>query len=223
MRTARRKGRDRAAQDCTHKVGAGETAVWVHTEAERFVARRTRYRGAGRQTLAITDGLHDGDRVVTDGRGPLLAQVRTRTPCSTPSFTPASPAADRAGPGAAADHHGAVTLRQMPVDVFPRPQQTDRDADDRSRRHGAGRGRTTGELPIESGMNGMAGRDAALRSVSGHRACRWCTSSSNGVPTSTATGSRSPNAWNLVREQVAARGIVPADGADPRRSWARSC
>jgi Cu/Ag efflux pump CusA len=32
--------------------------------------------------------------------------------------------------------YGALTLRQMPVDVFPRPQQTDRDADDRSRRHG---------------------------------------------------------------------------------------
>ncbi len=57
------------------KVGAGETAVWVHTEAERFVARRIRHQSLDAADVAILDGLHDGDRVVTVGAG-LLSQVR---------------------------------------------------------------------------------------------------------------------------------------------------
>ena len=57
------------------KVGAGETAVWVHTEAERFVARRIRHPSLDAANVAILDGLHDGDRVVTVGAG-LLSQVR---------------------------------------------------------------------------------------------------------------------------------------------------
>ena len=57
------------------KVGAGETAVWVHTEAERFVARKIRHQSLDAANVAILDGLHDGDRVVTVGAG-LLSQVR---------------------------------------------------------------------------------------------------------------------------------------------------
>lgn len=57
------------------KVGAGETAVWVHTEAERFVARRIRHQSLDAANVAVLDGLHDGDRVVIVGAG-LLAQVR---------------------------------------------------------------------------------------------------------------------------------------------------
>ena len=57
------------------KVGAGETAVWVHTEAERFVARRIRHQSLDAANVAILDGLDDGDRVVTIGAG-LLSQVR---------------------------------------------------------------------------------------------------------------------------------------------------
>ena len=57
------------------KVGAGETAVWVHTEAERFVARRIRHQSLDAANVAILDGLHDGDRVVIVGAG-LLSQVR---------------------------------------------------------------------------------------------------------------------------------------------------
>lgn len=57
------------------KVGAGETAVWVHTEAERFVARKVRHQSLDAANVAILDGLHDGDRVVTVGAG-LLSQVR---------------------------------------------------------------------------------------------------------------------------------------------------
>ena len=57
------------------KVGAGETAVWVHTEAERFVARKIRHQSLDAANVAILDGLHDGDRVVTVGAG-LLSQMR---------------------------------------------------------------------------------------------------------------------------------------------------
>ena len=57
------------------KVGAGETAVWVHTEAERFVARRVRPQSLDGNNVAIVDGLHEGDRVVVEGAG-LLSQVR---------------------------------------------------------------------------------------------------------------------------------------------------
>jgi len=57
------------------KVGAGETAVWVHAEAERFVARRVRQQSLDGNNVAIVDGLHEGDRVVVEGAG-LLSQVR---------------------------------------------------------------------------------------------------------------------------------------------------
>lgn len=57
------------------KVGAGETAVWVHVEAERFVARKLRAQSLDAGNVAIADGLHEGDRVVVEGAG-LLSQVR---------------------------------------------------------------------------------------------------------------------------------------------------
>ena len=57
------------------KVGAGETAIWVHAEAERFVVRRIRHQSLDAANVAIVDGLHDGDRVVVEGAG-LLSQVR---------------------------------------------------------------------------------------------------------------------------------------------------
>lgn len=57
------------------KVGAGETAVWVHTEAERFVVRRVRHQALDAANVAIAEGLHEGDRVVVEGAG-LLSQVR---------------------------------------------------------------------------------------------------------------------------------------------------
>jgi len=49
--------------------------VWVHTEPERFVARSVRTRPLDAANAAVVDGLHDGDRVVTDGSS-LLSQVR---------------------------------------------------------------------------------------------------------------------------------------------------
>lgn len=57
------------------RIGAGETAVWVHTDAERFVARRVHPQSLDANRVAIVDGLHDGDRVVVEGAG-LLSQVR---------------------------------------------------------------------------------------------------------------------------------------------------
>ena len=57
------------------KVGAGETAVWVHVGAERFVVRRVRHQSLDAGNIAVIDGLHDGDRVVVEGAG-LLSQVR---------------------------------------------------------------------------------------------------------------------------------------------------
>ena len=57
------------------KVGAGETAVWVHVDAERFVARKLRAQSLDAANVAIADGLHEGDRVVVEGAG-LLSQVR---------------------------------------------------------------------------------------------------------------------------------------------------
>lgn len=57
------------------KIGSGETAVWVHTEAERFVPRKVREQSLDASKVAIADGLHDGDRVVVEGAG-LLSQVR---------------------------------------------------------------------------------------------------------------------------------------------------
>jgi len=57
------------------KVGAGETAVWVHVGAERFIVRRVRHQSLDAGNIAVVDGLHDGDRVVVEGAG-LLSQVR---------------------------------------------------------------------------------------------------------------------------------------------------
>ncbi|MCU0937628.1 MAG: HlyD family efflux transporter periplasmic adaptor subunit [Burkholderiaceae bacterium] len=57
------------------QTAAGDTVVWVHTDAERFVARRVRQQSLDAGNVAILDGLHDGDRVVTVGAG-LLSQVR---------------------------------------------------------------------------------------------------------------------------------------------------
>ncbi len=55
--------------------GAGETVLWVHAEAERFVPRKVRFQPLDGTTAAVTAGLKSGERVVTEGAG-LLAQVR---------------------------------------------------------------------------------------------------------------------------------------------------
>lgn len=57
------------------RTSAGETAVWVHAGAERFVARKVSAQPLDAGHVAVTDGLHDGERVVSAGAN-LLAQVR---------------------------------------------------------------------------------------------------------------------------------------------------
>ena len=57
------------------KTGGGETVVWVHTEAERFVARRVRPQSLDANNVAIAEGVEEGDRVVIQGTD-LLSQVR---------------------------------------------------------------------------------------------------------------------------------------------------
>lgn len=57
------------------KNAAGESVVWVHTEAERFVARRVRQQALDASRIAVTDGLHEGDRVVIAAAS-LLSEVR---------------------------------------------------------------------------------------------------------------------------------------------------
>ena len=57
------------------KSGNGETVVWVHTEAERFVARRVRHQALDANNVAVAEGLEEGDRVVIQGTD-LLSQVR---------------------------------------------------------------------------------------------------------------------------------------------------
>lgn len=57
------------------KLASGETAVWVHVEPERFVTRKIRTQPLDASSVAAVNGLHDGDRVVTEGAS-LLSQVR---------------------------------------------------------------------------------------------------------------------------------------------------
>lgn len=62
----------RAALSLTN---AGETVVWVHSEAERFEPRSVRHRPLDARSIAVSAGLKAGDRVVVEG-ATLLAQVR---------------------------------------------------------------------------------------------------------------------------------------------------
>ncbi len=57
------------------KVSAGETAIWVRDGAERFVLRKVGAQSLDATSVAVTSGLADGERVVTEGAS-LLAQVR---------------------------------------------------------------------------------------------------------------------------------------------------
>jgi len=54
---------------------AGDTVVWLHASAEKFVAKKVRFQALDGGRAAVTEGLAAGDRVVTDGAA-ALAQVR---------------------------------------------------------------------------------------------------------------------------------------------------
>jgi hypothetical protein len=73
--TARRVHGAALARTAVIKTASGESAVWVHTEAERFVQRKVTTEPLSATELVVTQGVSQGDRVVTEGAG-LLAQVR---------------------------------------------------------------------------------------------------------------------------------------------------
>ncbi|WP_265941911.1 efflux RND transporter periplasmic adaptor subunit [Dechloromonas sp. A34] len=54
---------------------ANESVVWVHESAERFVARKVKTAALDGHTVAVTDGLSGGERVVIQGAA-ALAQIR---------------------------------------------------------------------------------------------------------------------------------------------------
>lgn len=57
------------------KNSSGETIVWVHASAERFVPKKVKVQAVDANTVAVLEGLHDGNRVVAQGAA-LLTQIR---------------------------------------------------------------------------------------------------------------------------------------------------
>lgn len=54
---------------------ANESVVWVHESAERFVARKVKVAALDGHSVAVTDGLSGGERIVVQGAA-ALAQIR---------------------------------------------------------------------------------------------------------------------------------------------------
>lgn len=54
---------------------AGDWIVWLHTGAEQFAPRKVVFQALDAGRVAVTAGVHSGDRVVTQGAS-LLGQVR---------------------------------------------------------------------------------------------------------------------------------------------------
>ncbi len=74
-RTARKTRGVAVPQASLAKNGAGETVVWVHAGAERFTPHKVRFQSLDASTAAVTSGIQNGERIVTEGAG-LLAQMR---------------------------------------------------------------------------------------------------------------------------------------------------
>lgn len=62
-------------QGSVMKNSSGGTIVWVHASAERFVPKKVKVQAVDANTIAVLEGLQDGDRVVTQGAA-LLTQIR---------------------------------------------------------------------------------------------------------------------------------------------------
>jgi RND family efflux transporter MFP subunit len=62
-------------QGSVMKNSNGESFVWLHASAELFVPKKVKVQPLDGNTVAVLEGLHDGDRVVTQGAA-LLSQVR---------------------------------------------------------------------------------------------------------------------------------------------------
>lgn len=75
VKTARKIEATVVPQAALVRNGNGDTVAWIHTSAERFVARRVRFQPLDGTSAAVGAGLKDGERVVTEGAA-LLAQVR---------------------------------------------------------------------------------------------------------------------------------------------------
>jgi hypothetical protein len=61
--------------DALVKTGAGETVVWTHVAAERFVPRRVRAEPLAAGRVLVVEGLQDAERIVVRGAA-ALSQVR---------------------------------------------------------------------------------------------------------------------------------------------------
>lgn len=57
------------------KNASGDAVVWLHTGAERYTPRTVKWTPLDASNIAVSAGLNDGDRVVTEGAS-LLAQMR---------------------------------------------------------------------------------------------------------------------------------------------------
>ena len=57
------------------KNSSGESIVWLHDSAERFVPQKVKVQAVDADTVAVLEGLHEGARVVTQGAA-LLSQIR---------------------------------------------------------------------------------------------------------------------------------------------------
>lgn len=57
------------------KLSNSQQMVWVHTEAERFVARSVQVKHLDPQRVVVTSGLQEGERILISGAS-LLAQVK---------------------------------------------------------------------------------------------------------------------------------------------------
>lgn len=62
-------------QSALSRNASGDTVVWLHVAPERFAPHVVRTQPLDAQTVVVTSGLHERDRVVTQGAS-LLAQVR---------------------------------------------------------------------------------------------------------------------------------------------------
>ncbi len=54
---------------------AGDSVVWLHTAAERYAPRSVKWRPLSADSVDVTAGLGNGDRIVIEGAG-LLARMR---------------------------------------------------------------------------------------------------------------------------------------------------
>lgn len=75
MQTARRIEGVALPRAVLARNAAGDWVVWLHTGAESFAPRKVAFEPLDAARVAVTAGVHPGDRVVTAGAS-LLGQIR---------------------------------------------------------------------------------------------------------------------------------------------------